>query len=257
MAKRDVQIHAAIAEAIKGRIARGEWLAGQRLPSIQQLALEYGVGTGSIREAARSLEAAGLLVIKHGRGVFVAEQAGAGGDAGVGSILALLEARRILEPELAALAAERASEQDRRSITELATEMARLVMAGADVTEFCEPDVLFHQCIARASMNDVLANMMDGVNDLLLESRKVSAQASGMNQRAARYHMLIAEAIGEGNALQARVLMLAHVNDAIDAVLAIGGEAASHTRAREAGAPSTSTVLLAQRTLPVPGSGGI
>ena len=64
MAKRDVQVHAAIAEAIKGRIARGEWMIGQRLPSIPQLALEFGAGTGSIREAARSIGEMLVTVIR-------------------------------------------------------------------------------------------------------------------------------------------------------------------------------------------------
>jgi len=223
MAPRTVQVYTSVAEAIKARIAAGGWVAGQRLPSISQLAQEYRVGTGSVREAVRVLASAGMIRVEHGRGMFVSEPlAPAPGDAyaqlrdiGAGSILALSEARRILEPELAALAAERGTDHDLWAIREQALTMERLVAAGED---HGVPDLQFHQQIALAAHNPVLARMMEGVNELLRVSRAITSAQASMTQRAVRYHLLIADAICDRNVVQARLLMLAHINDVISRI---------------------------------------
>jgi GntR family transcriptional repressor for pyruvate dehydrogenase complex len=246
MAARTVQVYTSVAEAIKARIAGGDWAVGQRLPSISQLAQEFGVGIGSIREAVKVLASLGVIRIEHGRGMFVVSKLPVPADpykhfqdVGTGSILALCEARRILEPELAAFAAERGTDEELRDIMEQALEMERLAAAGKD---FLEPDLQFHRQVALAAHNPVLARMMDGVNDLLMESREITSQLPDMTRRAVRYHLLIAEAIGERNPLQARLLMLAHVNDAISAVLDWQAGARPDTE-------SLSPLLLQQRSL--------
>jgi GntR family transcriptional repressor for pyruvate dehydrogenase complex len=251
MAPRTVQVYTSVAEAIKTRIATGVWMVGQRLPSISQLAQEFGVGIGSIREAVKVLASLGVIRIEHGRGMFVVSAQLTQvdpyehfQDIGTGSILALCEARRILEPELAAFAAERGTEADLRAIREQALAMERLATAGED---FFEPDLQFHRRIALAAHNPVLARMMDGVNDLLTESRKITTAQPGMTQRAVRYHRLIADAICERNPLQARLLMLAHVNDAINSVLA--WQASAQGEQKPDGQPSVSPMLLLQRSL--------
>src|SRR5258706_220483 len=127
----------------------------------------------------------------------------------------LMMERPILELEVAAFAAGRGTDGGRRSIREEALAMERLVDEGLD---FSEPDLQFHRQIALAAHNPVLAHMMEGVNDLLRESQKIT-RAQAMTHRAVRYHLLIADAICERNPLQARLLMLAHVNDAINSVL--------------------------------------
>jgi GntR family transcriptional regulator, transcriptional repressor for pyruvate dehydrogenase complex len=217
------RVYMSVVEAIKAHIAAGDLLVGQRLPSIQQLARDYGVSTGSVREAARVLEAQGIIRIAHGRGMFVtaSDQAPADPyehfqDVGTGPLLAVFEARRVLEPELAALAAERATAADVAALQELVATMERLRAAGA---VFTEQDVQFHRQIASAAQNPVLARMLDGINDLLLEGRRLTGQLPESVDRAMRYHALIAGSIADRNPLQARLLMLAHVNDAIDIAL--------------------------------------
>lgn len=231
MARPNQQVHAAIAEAIRARIASGEWPVGKRLPSIQQLAQEFGVGTSSIREATRTLATEGAIRIEHGRGMFVSEEAPTQPNPyrhfhanGTASILAFCEARRILEPELAALAAERATPMECQSIWQLSTEMSNLL---ANPTEHVEEayiaiDLQFHREIARGAHNPVLIMMTEGVNDLLLESHQLLATRQPRTlTRAMHYHQLIAEAIRDRSPLQARLLMLAHVNDTIDALIAL------------------------------------
>src|SRR5262245_144207 len=105
------RVFQAVFAELRQRIRSGEWLPGERLPSITSLAKEMDVSTGSVREALRSLQSMGLVRIEHGRGVFVADSppstdlARRFQDVSLGLIVALAEARRILEPELAALAA--------------------------------------------------------------------------------------------------------------------------------------------------------
>lgn len=214
------QVYAIVVEAIKERIASGDLLIGQRLPSIQQLAQEFGVSTGSVREAARVLEAQGMLRIAHGRGMFVTADANMRRDpyehfqhVGTGPFLAVFEARRVLEPELAVFAAERATAADIAAVQDLAATMEQMAKASEPLIE---KDVQFHRQIALAAKNPILARMMDGINDLLVEGRMLTAQQPESIQRAMRYHTLIAGAIADHNPVQARLLMLAHVNDAID-----------------------------------------
>jgi GntR family transcriptional repressor for pyruvate dehydrogenase complex len=252
MASRTVQVHASVAETIKARIAAGDWAVGQRLPSISQLAQQLSVGTGSVREAVKVLASLGIIRIEHGRGMFVASAQRVQfkpyehfQDVGAGSVLALCEARRILEPELAAFAAERGTDADLQSIHAQALAMERLAGEGRD---FSEPDLQFHRQIALAAHNPVLARMMDGVNDLLRESQKITLEPA-MTQRAVRYHLLIADAIAERNPLQARLLMLAHVNDAINAVLA--WHTATHGQPDPDRQAGISPSLLPQRSLTI------
>lgn len=210
-------------EELRQRIRKGEWLPGARLPSIKQLAAELAVSTASVREALRSLQSIGLVKIEHGRGVFVTgarpatELASHFQDLSIGLIVALAETRRILEPELAALAAERGTDAELAEIERLAHAMERDASHGVD---FTEPDVQFHQQIASAARNPILARMMESVNDLFLESRKLTAREPGMTARAVRFHLLIAEALRDRNGPQARLLMLAHMNDTLGGVLA-------------------------------------
>lgn len=254
MVQRRAPVHASVMDMLKERIASGGWAVGQRLPSIAQLARQFGVGTGSVREAVKALSSLGVVRIEHGRGIFVVavpnmhdELYASFQDVGTGLILELCEARRILEPELAALAAERGTEEDLRAIHAQATLMEQLVAQGQD---FLEPDLRFHQQIALAAHNPVLSRMMGGVSDLLLESRKITMLQPGMDERAVRYHLLIADAIGKRDPFQARLLMLAHVNDAIDSVLAWQGQAVDRQSSQRA--PPVSPIILLQRSLTSP-----
>ncbi len=209
---------------LKQRIRRGEWLPGERIPSIIRLAKELHISTGSVREALRSLQSIGLVKIEHGRGVFVvgsrrsADLTNHLHDVGVGMIVALAETRRILEPELAALAAERGSAEDLAEIDRLARQMETQAAQGVD---FVEPDIEFHRRIAQAGYNLILYRMMESVNDLFMESRRITSMEPGMTARAVRYHLLIAEALSDRNAPQARLLMLAHMNDVLSSLVAL------------------------------------
>lgn len=219
------RVFQSIFEVLRQRIRRGDWLPGTRLPSITKLAQEMEVSTGSVREALRSLQSIGMVRIEHGRGVFVTDSSSSLAnnlsrhfqDMNIGLVIALAEARRILEPELAALAAERGTDSELELIEYLAKQME---LKAHEQQDFSDPDLQFHRRIALAARNPILYQLIESVHDVLIESRKLTSKEPGMTERAVRYHLLIAEAIRDRNAAQARLLMLAHMNDALSGILA-------------------------------------
>ena len=222
-AVRGRRVYHNIFEELQQRIRQGNWLPGDRIPSITQLAKELQVGTGTIREALRSLQSIGMIKIEHGSGVYVTgarpstELSSHFQNVGDGLLLALAETRRILEPELASLAAERGTDEELMEIDGLVSKMEEEQKHGND---FAELDVLFHRQIAKAARNPILFQTMEGVSDLFLGSRRAILLDPNAVLRALRYHALIAEALRLRNASQARLLMQGHMNSMLDEVLA-------------------------------------
>ncbi|NHN31407.1 FadR/GntR family transcriptional regulator [Paenibacillus agricola] len=203
------------------RIDQEEWKAGDKLPSLAALAMELQVGVSTVREALRIMENKGYLLIEHGRGMFVRSpnywQQDRPLDSPldltrlpVGDLFSLLEFRGVLEPEMAAMAAERGSPGQIRNIKEAASKMINDLAAGED---YFASDISFHDYIAEACSNEVMATVMKGISDLLLESRRKTTRISGSPERAAHFHMLIALAIEQRNAPLAREMMKAHLQD--------------------------------------------
>jgi len=211
-----------IFEALQQRIRQGDWLPGERIPSIMQLAKELRVGAGSVREALRSLQSIGLVKIEHGSGVYVTgtrpstELSSHFQNVGTGLVVALAETRWILEPELASLAATRATDEELIEIEDLARQMEDASQHGSN---FADLDVLFHRQIAHAARNPILYQTLEGVGNLFLESRRALLLDPGALLRALRYHALIAEALRLRNAPQARLLMQGHMNSMLEEVL--------------------------------------
>ena len=234
-------VYQTLFDELNERIRNGEWSPGKRLPSIARLAAQYNVSTGSVREALRALQGIGCVTIEHGRGVFVASAGPIDGLAAgikelthdavsvpIEMLICLAETRSILEPETTALAAARGTDSELLEIDRLAKRMEHEAASGHD---FVEPDVAFHRLIAFAAHNPVLYRMLDSVNDLFLESRNLTAREPGMTERSVRYHLLIGDALLVRNAPQARLLMLAHMNDTLSSLLSFQARPVTHKQA--------------------------
>lgn len=206
-----------IYEEITRRIKNGYWKKGDKIPTVQALAKEFNVGTSSIREAIRILGKQNILAIEQGRGTFVINDlkdnnSGSFDFLEDATMLQLTEARSIIEPELAALAAVKATEDEIRAINHAAKGMSEKLTRGQS---FFEEDLAFHQLITKAAKNDVIFHMLQMVRDLLINSRGRTTKMRGMDIKASHYHLLIADAITQRNPSQARVLMKAHLEDVI------------------------------------------
>lgn len=215
-----VKVYEVVLKELRRRIEDGELRPGAQIPSVRDLAVELGVGQSSVREAIRVLANMGILHVRHGLGTFVAadpllesmprarfstlEQQ---------NVVALTEVRRVVEPHLAQLAALRATPDEIAAIVGSAQQMAALVTAGED---FLEPDLEFHMLIARAAHNKIFEQVMQTVQVMLLDSRRVTSQIPGMPEQAASYHLSIAAAIRAREGARAHQLMEAHMDSVID-----------------------------------------
>jgi GntR family transcriptional repressor for pyruvate dehydrogenase complex len=197
-----------ILHEITKRIEQEDWKPGQKLPSLTALAKEHRVGV---------LENRGYLLIEHGRGVYVRSRNSWSNESAieltqlpVGDLFSLLEFRGVLEPEMAALAAERGSPGQIRNIKQAAAGMVNDLAKGQD---YFTADIAFHEYIAQACSNEVMAQVMKGISDLLLESRRKTTRIAGSAEKAAHFHMLIALAIEQRNGPLAKEMMKAHLDD--------------------------------------------
>ncbi|MGP4039246.1 FadR/GntR family transcriptional regulator [Gracilibacillus sp. D59] len=216
--KKKKLIYEIVYEEIKKNIRDGKWQAGEKIPTVQALSQQLNVSISSVREAIKILSQQRILRVEQGRGTFVETQLSDNPNQTFdflenSSIEQLTEARLVIEPELAAIVAERGSEEEVKSILQCARVMQKKMLAGED---FLEEDIEFHYLIAQATKNDVLLKMMTLISDLLYDSRRHSMKIKSQNEKAANYHILIAQAIKERNPLQARNLMNSHILDLLD-----------------------------------------
>jgi GntR family transcriptional regulator, transcriptional repressor for pyruvate dehydrogenase complex len=206
-------------EEIKSRIKQGTWKSGDQIPTVFMLAEEMGVGVSSVREAIRVLAKQKILSVEQGRGTFVAKDLESRVSPSErvdflekATMLQLTEARLIIEPELAYLAAENASDEEITMIQKAANGMNEKVSKNKD---FFDEDMEFHFLIAKVSRNEVLMHMINAIKDLLVDSRRKTMKIKEVNKRSAHFHVLIADAIAQKNPTQARTLMKTHIEDVL------------------------------------------
>lgn len=219
-----------VVDTFLGKIAGGELSAGDRLPPERTMAELYGVGRNSVREALRQLELLGLVESRRGAGTYVVE-----GDSGrlmapFRTVLALaaatasrdhvLEFRRMLEPEAAALAATNADEAARRQLEHALRRFDQAVDA-ADRPR--EADTNFHFAIAQATGNPLIIAVERALLDVLASFRtELSGESYAPPTHLGRGHHAIFGAIVAGDADAARAGMQQHLAD-VAAALPEGG----------------------------------
>ena len=200
-----------VAEQIRRQIFERRLLPLHRLPTERELAEQFGVSRTAVREAIRSLECAGLLLVKKGPngGIFVAQAYErpvmdsivnllAGGDARIED---LFEVRTLIEPYCAARAAEIASDDEIQALSELVTPLP-----GEDGQVARARNLEFHKQVLRMSGNPVLTIMGEAVLTILTE--RIRTLTSPETSHAARTaHKDIVKAIAERKPARARLLM--------------------------------------------------
>jgi len=234
------RLYLQIAEQLRAAIDAGEYPAGSHLPPERELSKLLGVSRTSVREALIALEIGGLVRVRVGSGVEVLG-AGEGGDAGgpapwetdpelaaeldLGQDLerevppfALLEARRLVEPEAAALAAVHASDEQLAGIAEA---FERNVRDNHEGSRTHPGDRLFHIRIAEASGNPayalLLRHLLGHRYGTLFQRLQALYTPVDMPRRSETEHQAILDALMRRDGEAARQAMAAH----LDAVIAI------------------------------------
>ena len=211
-----------LADDLRRQIEAGEVQPGQRLPTEQALATQYAVSRTVVREAVSRLRSSGLLVARQGSGMFVAA-AGAARPldfdssvlADLGAVLDVVEVRRALESEVAALAAVRATAAQRRTITAaLATADASIASGSATVEE----DLAFHQALADAAGNPqfprLLRHLEQYLRDAMAITRRNEAMSPAFIAEVRQEHQAIADAVLACDADAARAAASRHMHQA-------------------------------------------
>ena len=189
---------------------------GERLPSERLLAEQLKVGRSSIREAIRSLELRGLVVSKRGSGTFIAADdlgsmvslIASTLDGGSESLKDIFEMRHLLEPQIAAVAAQRATETEIEDLSEILADQERQINDGGSGVD---ADTAFHFALASATHNSALVKVVSAVEDILRQSRDQSMQAPGRASRSLASHRRILQMVRAGDGDGARRAMEHHL----------------------------------------------
>jgi GntR family transcriptional repressor for pyruvate dehydrogenase complex len=209
-----------IAQRIKRGISSGRLSPGEKLPAEREMAERLGTSRVSVREAYRSLEEAGLISIKRGAegGAFIADFDHAPVSRRLAFMLRLgrtshqelTEARLLLEPPVARLAARRAEDEDLAQLAALLRQQEAAIRAHSDARRF---DLQFHRLIAQCAKNLPLAVLMNSMADLAIEEVRRIDVTPDVDEHIVNYHQRIFEAIRKRDEDAAHRLMLRHVRE--------------------------------------------
>jgi GntR family transcriptional regulator, transcriptional repressor for pyruvate dehydrogenase complex len=206
-----------IADRIRVLILDGTLPPGRPLPGERRLAARFGVSRGSVRDALRMLETIGLLESRHGQGTFPHELDVNRLVAPLASILTyrsdlrdeLLDVRRMFEPAVARAAASRITAEDLADLERILDTQRRKIKAGASTLV---EDTAFHAVLARATQNRVLVRIMETLNDLLVESRKMTLRQKRHPQRSVQGHEAVVAALRRRDPDAAAAAMHTHID---------------------------------------------
>lgn len=216
--------HQRVVDELGRRVVGGVWQPGNPLPVEDALAAEIGVSRGVVREAVKALAAKGMLHVRPRTGTRVLppehwnhldrdvlrwKQAG---DA-----TALLrdtgELRRIVEPEAARLAANRAGTDDVRVLYD---SLAAMEAAAAEPGRrgYVEADIAFHRALLDASGNRLLGSLGRAVDIALEHSFLISTQTPGAVEASLPGHRAVVEAVEAHDPAAAAAAVLAIIKAA-------------------------------------------
>jgi GntR family transcriptional regulator, transcriptional repressor for pyruvate dehydrogenase complex len=207
------KLYEQVVARIREHVEQAALRTGDRLPPERDLAARLGVSRTSVRQAIVALEVQGLVEVRHGGGVYLLR------DQLDPEPLArmldrrrrlpdVLEARDALETKLAALAAQRRTEQDLDKIDAALAEMAVAIEAG-ELGD--DADRHFHGAITAAARNPLLADFMANIADQIAESRVESLRQPGRPLQSLAQHHAVADAIRNGDPAAAAEAMHRHV----------------------------------------------
>lgn len=208
----------ALTESVLELIRSGGLRPGDRLPSARELSERFAVTTPTLREALRRLEATGAVQMRHGSGIYVGADLERvvipnpnfrelQGD----QLLQLLDARLLIEPPVAAMAARRADPSDLATLRSV-LDQAGCHLDGADA-ELDQANRSFHRATAKAAGNEVLNEVIDSLLSVHAAEQREILRIFDDRARDHDEHRAILGAIEAGDAERAEELMRSHLLD--------------------------------------------
>ena len=203
-----------VAEHIMTGIIENGLEAGTKIPNEFELAQAIGVGRGTIREAIKILASRQVVEIRRGAGTFVSERQGMVDDPlGLAFLkdkthlaLDLLAVRMMLEPEIAAMAAQNASPEQIEELKKQRDRVEDFISRGENHTK---EDILFHKQIASCSGNAVVEKLVPIINSSI--ALFVDITSSRLGKETIETHREIVDCISRGDSEGARCAMSMHL----------------------------------------------
>lgn len=209
------KVYQAVVEQIIRLIKECNLKQGDRLPSERRLAEIFKVSRHPVREAIRTLEEQGVLVSRLGSGTFVANDQISRDDLLLrtlqrekAKLSEIFQFRRMIEPQIAAQAALKASAQD---IAELTLILTRHRKASC-YRHMVDLDQAFHIALARATQSGTLLKVVERLTDILSESRGNISPNVNRQGLSITGHVRILRAVSKGDSNAALTAMEAHLH---------------------------------------------
>jgi GntR family transcriptional repressor for pyruvate dehydrogenase complex len=221
MEKKGVEkLYRRVIDVVRGGIESGRYPVGSRLPTERELAEANDVSRTTVREAMVALEMLGVVEMRKGSGIYVINDAGIAAsepDLDIGAF-ELIEARRIIEGEVAALAAHHATREHIARLGELLKDME-----SPDEIEAESADREFHLVLAQATGNGALLSVVTDLWDMRERAplaRNILHRARGLGfELRIEEHGAVLAAVTNREAAVARKAMRAHLDRVIEHLL--------------------------------------
>lgn len=207
-----------IARAVSEMIDRKGYRPGDRLPPINEMAHQFRVGAPTLREALRQLQAVGIVEMRHGSGVYVAENYDAmfvvnpirSNVPSRTTMMDLIDTRLALESYTTALAAESVTDTELEEMGELLSEATEALEDG-DLEALSTINMGFHSCVAKASGNGVAHQLLDLLAGLYRMEQYTILQIYGSPGEDLTEHLGILDALKARNPELATERMRRHL----------------------------------------------
>jgi GntR family transcriptional regulator, transcriptional repressor for pyruvate dehydrogenase complex len=207
-----------IAARVVALITERHLKPGDRLPPERELAQSMGVSRSSLREALRALSLLGVTEMRQGDGTYLTALDPDALMRPFGLVLALndgqlqdlFEARRVIEPALAALAAERIDEPTLDALRKCVHDSAEAVR---DEDAFMRIDLELHGLIARAASNSILWHVIGSISGMGIASRRRTNPLPGLREQSVEDHRAIVAALDARDPEAAAATMLRHLEN--------------------------------------------
>ncbi|KAF1042349.1 MAG: HTH-type transcriptional regulator LutR [Herbaspirillum frisingense] len=243
-----------VTSALAQQIRKGEFAPEERLPSEMELTERFAVSRTVIREAISRLKSEGLVGSRRGSGTVVlgANQATPfrldlqvdDVRDSIQAVLRVIELRRGVEGEMAALAAQRRTKAQNQAIQQALKAIDKAAQEGRDGVQ---EDFAFHAAISNASHNPLYTSLVQFLSQFLHAAIRVArmneARSSDFGQQVRAEHAALAQAIADGDAAAARAAALQHMENSARRIQAAdrefwaseAGQAAALELARQVG----------------------
>jgi len=207
---------------IRDWITQGIYPAGSLLPSQRELADQLGVSRTSLREALSTLQGMGLVVVRPGKGMYVAQPptAETGADttapwrfADTCALADVYQLRFVLEGFAARLAAQAVQPADLTALRENLTQLCATIDAD-DLTRANQLDFDFHLAIATLSGNRAIVDVLRASSAVIRESQRLPFYQRAARGATGAEHAAILDALSAGNADAAQHAMAQHIINA-------------------------------------------